>query len=107
MTSEEYKIYEKTLKESLKKTQNIKTYSKNYKTKINKLLELYDDYKFPTYRSIIKELRDKNKPLEYIENALINKIKKKLDDVADTIDKKYRPSYKGRSFKRQGKKYYS
>ena len=94
MTLEEYKLYERSVKESLRKNPEYEEIFKKYKKNINKLLELYDDYKFPSYRSIIKDLRDREKTLEYIENALVEKIKKKLDDVTDELDKKYRPSYK-------------
>ena len=65
-----------------------------YKINLNKLLELYDDYKFPKYRSLIKELRDKNKDLEYIEGELLKMIKKSLDDEAERLDSKYKPRYR-------------
>jgi hypothetical protein len=94
MTPEEYKKYEKSIKETLKQNPEYKKIFNTYKINLNKLLELYDDYKFPKYRSLIKELRDKNKDLEFIEDAVLKMIKKNLDDEAERLDSKYKPRYR-------------
>ena len=77
MTPEEYKKYEKSIKETLRQNPEYAKIFNTYKINLNKLLELYDDYKFPKYSSLIKELRDKEKNLEYIEGELLKMIKKK------------------------------
>ena len=94
MTPEEYKKYEKSIKETLRQNPEYAKIFNTYKINLNKLLELYDDYKFPKYRSLIKELRDKKKDLEYIEGELLKMIKKSLDDEAERLDSKYKPRYR-------------
>ena len=89
--NEQYENYEKSIKETLKQNPEYKQIFKDYKEKINKLLELYDDYKFPKYRSLIKDLISKEKDLKYIEDELLKMIKKKLDDDAERLDSKYKP----------------
>jgi hypothetical protein len=96
MTPEEYKKYAKSIKETLRQNPEYERIFRDYKTKLNSLLELYDDYKFPKYRSLIKELKDKEKNLEFIEDELLKSIKKDLDGVADKLDAKYKPRYRDR-----------
>jgi hypothetical protein len=94
MTNEQYEKYEKSIKDTLTQNPEYKKIFKDYKEKIDKLLEYYDDYKFPKYRSLIKDLRSKEKNLEYIESELLKMIKKKLDDEAELLDSKYKPRNK-------------
>ena len=94
MTPEEYKKYEKSIKETLRQNPEYERIFRDYKTKLDSLLELYDDYKFPKYRSLIKELKDKKKDLEFIEDALLKMIKDELDRAADKLESKYTPRYR-------------